>query len=66
MAGALLIASNYILGLIRGSNSIYLFDLHNNENVNSSNSGIAVFLIFNTSYSLENYIQSVYYNMLTH
>ena len=30
-AGSLLIASNYILGLIRGNSSIYLFDFHSKD-----------------------------------
>ena len=43
--GTLLIANNYILGLIRGTDSTYMFDSHNkDENSNSSNSGTAVLL----------------------
>ena len=61
--GALLIINNYILGLIWGNDSIYLFDSHSkDEHDNLSSSGTAVLLKFDTLYSLENYIRSVYYN----
>ena len=62
-AGALLIVNNYILGLIWGNDSIYLFDCHSkDENGNLSSSGTAVLLKFDVLYSPENYIRSVYYN----
>ena len=62
-AGALIIVSNYILGLIWGNDAIYLFDSHSKyENGNLSSSGAAVLLIFDTLYLLENYVRSVYYN----
>ena len=53
--GALLIASNYILGLIWGIDSIYLFvDLRSeDENGNLSSSGTAFLLKFDTLQSLE-------------
>ena len=56
-AGSLLIVNNYILGLIWGNDSIYLFDYHGKDE--NSNLSIA---ICNTLYSLENYVRSVYYN----
>ena len=60
---ALLIVNNYILGLIWGNDSIYLFDSHSkDENGNLSSSDTAVLLKFDSLCSLENYIQSVYYN----
>ena len=60
-AGALLIVSNYILGLIWGNDCIYLFDSHSkDENGNLSSFGKAVLLKFDTLYSLESYIRSVY------
>lgn len=48
--GALLIVSNYILGLIwRNDSTIYLFDSHFiDENENLSSSGIAALLKFDT------------------
>ena len=61
--GALLIVNNYILGLISGNDSMYLFDFHSkDENDNLSSSGTALLLKFDSLYSLENYIRSVYYN----
>ena len=61
--GALLIVNNYILGLIWGNDSIYLFGSDSkDENGNLSRSGTAVLLKFDTLYSLENYIPSLYYN----
>ena len=61
--GALLIVNNYILGLIWGNDSIYLFDSHSKDQYgNISSSGTAVLLKFDTLFSLENYIKSVYYN----
>ena len=61
--GALIIVSNYNLGLIWGNDSIYLFDSHSKyENGNLSSRGAAVLLIFDTLYLLENYVRSVYYN----
>ena len=60
-AGALLIVSNYILDLIWGNDCIYLFDSHSkDENGNLSSFGKAVLLKFDTLYSLESYIRSVY------
>ena len=42
---------------------MYLFDSHSkDENDNLSSSATAVLLKFDTLYSLENYIRSVYYN----
>ena len=42
---------------------MYLFDsLSKDENDNLSSSATAVLLKFDTLYSLENYIRSVYYN----
>ena len=59
----LLIVSNYILGLIWGNDSVYLFDSHSkDENGNVSSSGTAVLFKFDTLLSLKNYIRSVYYN----
>ena len=61
--GALLIVNDYILDLIWGNYSIYLFDSHSkNENGNVSSSGTAVLIKFDRLLSLENYIRSVYYN----
>ena len=61
--GALLIVNNYILGLIWGNDSIYLFHSHSkDENGNVSSFGTAVLIKFDTLHSLENYIRSVYYN----
>ena len=61
--GALLTVNNYILGLMWGNDSIYIFDSHSkDENGNLSSSGTAVLLKYNTLYSLENYIRSIYYN----
>ena len=61
--GALLIVHNYIIGLIWGNNSIYLFDSDSKDQYdNISSSGTAVLLKFDTLFSLENYIKSVYYN----
>ena len=61
--GALLNVNNYILGLIWGNDSIYLFDSHSKDQYgNISSSGTAVLLKFDTLFSLENYVKSVYYN----
>ena len=61
--GALFIVNNYILGLIWGNDSIYLFDSHSQDQYgNISSSGTAVLQKFDTLFSLENYIKSVYYN----
>ena len=61
--GALLTVNNYILGLMWGNDYIYIFDSHSkDENGNLSSSGTAVLLKYNTLYSLENYIRSIYYN----
>ena len=60
---SLLIANNYILDLIWGYGSIYLFHSHSeDENGNLSSSNAAVILKFDTLYSLEKYLRSVYYN----
>ena len=62
-AGALLIVTNYILGLIWGNDSINLFDSHSkDENGNLSSSGTAV-LNIDTLCSLENCVRLVYYNV---
>ena len=46
-----------------GDSSLYLFDSHSKDDKdNSSSSGTAVLLKFDSLHSLENYIQSVYYN----
>ena len=61
--GALLILNNYILGLIWGTGSIYLFDFHSKDEYgNFSSTGTAVLLKFDSLNLLENYIRSVYYN----
>ena len=61
--GTLIIVKNYILGIIYGNDSIYLFDSHSkDENGYLSSSGTAVVLKFDTSHLLENYVQSVYYD----
>ena len=58
--GAPLVGNNYILDLIWGIISTYLFDLHSkDENGNLSSSGTTVLLKFDALYSLENYIRSV-------
>lgn len=44
-SGALLIVSNYILGLDWGNDSIYLFDLHSKDD-NISSFATTVFLSF--------------------
>ena len=63
-AGAILIASNYILGLTWENDSIYLFDSHSKDgNGNLLSTGTAVLLKCDTLYSLENYVTSVYYNV---
>ena len=55
---ALLIVNNYILGLIWGNYSIYLFDSRSKDkNGNLSSSDTAVLLKFDSLYSLENYIR---------
>ena len=65
--GALLIVNNYILGLIWGTDSIYLFDSHcKDEYGNLPSSGTEVLLNFESLNSLENYIKSVYYNSYPH
>ena len=54
--GALLIANNYILGLIWGIDSIHLLDSHSkDENGNLSSSGIAVLSKFDTLHSRKLY-----------
>ena len=59
---SLFIVNNYIIGIIEENDSKYLFNSHsNNENDNVSSFGAAV-LKFDTLYSLDNYIRSVYYN----
>ena len=64
--GALLNVNNYILGLIWGNDSIYLFDSHSkDENGNLPSCGTAVLLKFDTLHSLGNHIKSVYANPLT-
>ena len=61
--GALIVVNNYILGLIWGNGSMYIFDSHSkDENGNVSISGTAVLVKFDTLHSLENHIRSVYYN----
>ena len=61
-ASALVIVNEYILGLIWGNDSLYLFDsLSKGENGNLSSFGTAVLLKFDTLYSLENYVRSNYY-----
>ena len=61
--GALLIVNNYILGLIWGTDSIYLLDSHSKDgHGNLSSSGTAVLLRFGSLKSLENYIGFIYYN----
>ena len=61
--GALLIVNNYILGIILGTGSIYLFDSHSKDEYgNLSSTGTAVLLKFDSLNSLENYIRSIYYN----
>ena len=65
--GALLIVNNYILGLIWGTDSIYLFDSHcKDEYGNLPSSSTEVLLNFESLNSLENYIKSVYYNSYPH
>ena len=61
--GALLIVTNYVLGLILGNDSIYLFDFHSKvENGSLSSAGTAVLLQFDNLLSLENDIRPLYYN----
>ena len=61
--GALLVISNYILGLIWRTDSIYLFHYHSKDEYgNLSSSGKAVLLKSDSLNLLENYIRSVYYN----
>ena len=49
--------------MIWGNDSTYIFDSNSkDENGNLSSSGTAVLLKFDSLYSLENYIQSVWYN----
>ena len=56
-ADARRIVSNYILHLIWGNNSIYLFDSHSkDENGNLSSFDTAVLLKLDTFYSLKNYL----------
>ena len=58
---ALIIVTNYILSLIWGIDSIYLFDSQSkDENGNLSSSGKAVLLKFDTLRTLVNDIKSVY------
>ena len=46
-----------------GNDSIYLIDSHSKDkNGNLSSSGTAILLKFDTLYSQENYVRSVYYN----
>ena len=55
--------NNCILDLIWRNDSIYLFDSHTKDQYsNSSSSGTAVLLKFDTLFSLKNYIKSFYYN----
>ena len=55
--GGLLIVNNYILGLIWGNDSIYLFDSPSkDENGHASSPGTAVLIKFYILHSLENYI----------
>ena len=62
--GALLV-NNYILGLIWGADSIYLFDSRSkDEYENLSTTDTAVLLKFDSLRSLENYVRLVYYNNL--
>ena len=61
--GALLIVNNYIIGLIWGTDSIYLFGSHRKDKYdNLSSFGTAVLLKFDSLNSMENYIRLVYYN----
>ena len=61
---SLLIGNNYILGLIWGNDSIYLFNSHGkDENSNVSSSGTAALIKVDTLHSLKNYIKSIYYNV---
>ena len=61
--GALFNANNYIFGLIWENYSIYQFDSHSkNDNDNLSISCTAVYLKFDTLYSLESCVRSVYSN----
>ena len=61
----LLLANNYVLGLIwGGDSSLYHFHTQSkDESDNFSSSGTAVLLKFDYLFSLENYIRSVYYNI---
>ena len=61
--GALLIVTNYVLGLIWGNDSIYVFDLHSKDEIDNESSCVrAVCLKFDILHSLENYVRSVYDN----
>ena len=61
--GALLIISNYILGLLWGNQCFVLFDSHSKDEIERmSVTGTAVLLKFDSLQSLENYIKSVYYS----
>ena len=65
--GILLIVNNYILGLIWGTDSIYMFDSHSKDEYrNLSSSSTAVFLKFDSLHLLEIYIRSGYYNTFPH
>ena len=61
---AILSINNYILGFIRGNDSIiYLFDSQGKDKKdNLSSSGTAIILKFNKLYSLKTYMKSVYYD----
>ena len=63
-ASGLLLVNNYILNLIWGNDStIYLFYFHSkDDNGDLSRCGTTAVLTFNTLHSVENYIESVYYN----
>ena len=53
---------SHILGLIGGTEFIYLFDSHSKDKSrNLSSSGTAVFLQLNLLHTMENYVRSVYY-----
>ena len=57
-ASDLFIVNNYILGLIWGNDSIYLFDSHSkDENGNLSSTGTVVLSKFDTWYSLISLLQ---------
>ena len=62
--GALLIISNYVLGIIWGRNCFYLFDSHSNDGEGNNISQIckAVLLKFDTFSNLGEYIKQIHYN----